>query len=314
VAEWVKAAEMQLSLHRWLTSELGRRWTRGWIDSAAGTEQEKRNMYEILTLVEEHKLLTADAIWVSPEMCEIVQMAREGFKPEPLEREDFITHTGFLYFADPLYMQDRHGMTVSVGAISWCPAVMRSEREDKPDMEGMAITLYSSARAEGDQFTELHRRIMREWGAPELCYLHLTTTELGAVFDDGDNKDIDGRYTAADEWWKTIQVTLRMMQQRISYRTDERAPRATRRRWQREAGVEPSEVLVITLRRPTVKHDQEHEGEPVNWTHRWIVDGHWRNQWYDSIKRHRQIWISPFVKGPDDKDLVIKKRFFKWDR
>ena len=166
MAEWVKAAEMQLSLHRWLTSELGRRWTNGWIDAAAGSELEKRDMYRVLTHVEEQKLLTADAIWVSPEICEIVQMAREGFKPEPLEREDFITPTGFLYFADPLYMQDRHGMTVSVGAISWCPAIMRSEREDKPDMEGMAITIYSSARAEGDQFNETHRRIMREWGAP----------------------------------------------------------------------------------------------------------------------------------------------------
>ena len=61
----------------------------------------------------------------------------------------------------------------------------------------------------------MHRRVMQEWDAPELCYLHLTVTELGAVFDEGENEDLDGRYTAADEWWKTVQVCLRLMQQRV---------------------------------------------------------------------------------------------------
>ena len=56
------------------------------------------------------------------------------------------------------------------------------------------------------------------------------------------------------------------------------------------------------------------EGEPVNWTHRWLVDGFWRSQWFPSLGRHRQIWISPYVKGPEDLPLVIKKRYYKWDR
>ena len=151
MAEWVKAAEMQLSLHRWLTSEIGRQWTRGWINSAAGTEEREaahvRGADGRGGAEAAHRRRDLGA----PEMCEIVQQAREGFRPEPLEREDFITPTGFLYFAEPLYMNDRHGMTVSVGAISWCPAIMQSQREDEADKEGMAITLYSSALAEGDQ-------------------------------------------------------------------------------------------------------------------------------------------------------------------
>ena len=222
MAEWVKAAEVQLELCRFLGSPNGRRWTRGWISASTDNEPDKRRMYEPLAILEQQKLLTADAIWVSPEMCEIVQMAREGFQPEALEREDFITPTGFLYFAEPIYMQDRHGMVVSVGAISWCPAQMVSERDPSDSVEGMSITLYSSARAEKDDFAQQHRAYMREFGSPELLYLHMTVAELGKAFDEGENEDIDGRYTGADEWWKTVQVSLRMMQQRVSYRSDER--------------------------------------------------------------------------------------------
>jgi hypothetical protein len=62
-------------------------------------------------------------------------------------------------------------------------------------------------------------------------------------------------------------------------------------------------VLVITLRRERSKDDAE--PKEVNWTRRWITSGHWRNQWYPSLGVHRQIWINEYVKGPDDKPLVL---------
>lgn len=33
--------------------------------------------------------------------------------------------------------------------------------------------------------------------------------------------------------------------------------------------------------------------------HRWIVRGHWRNQFYPSRQANRPIWIDPHIKGPD---------------
>lgn len=35
-------------------------------------------------------------------------------------------------------------------------------------------------------------------------------------------------------------------------------------------------------------------------THRWIVRGHYRAQWYPSSGAHRVIWIAPYLKGPED--------------
>ena len=347
MAEWVKAAEVQLTLHRWMTSQGGERWLRHWISAeakAAATathtsDETKAHMYRLLGQVEPYKLLSADAIWVSPEICDVVEAARRGFKPESMEREDFIVHTGFLYFAKPLYTRDRNGNTCSVGAISWCPIKIEGDADPEPetvdfvegkttgrissyreeaastkpdDRWGMSIALYSSAYADEDDFAVEHRDAMRNMGACELVPLHFTVIEFGDTLDEGQLYDLDGRYTGADEWWQLVQSCLRMMQQRIAVRVEGSLDRASRRRWERE-GKPPPEVLIIRLRRPA---SPKHDGEPstVNWTHQWIVDGFWRDQWYPSLQMHRQIYISPYVKGPADKPLVVKKRFYKWDR
>jgi hypothetical protein len=307
MANWTKAAELQLELHRWQQSQAGAHWMRAWAQRVCSGEPEKEHLYQLLLHAEQHKLLTAEAIWVSPEMCEIVQIAREGFEPEPLLAPDFLTMTGFCYFDSPLYMQDRNGMTVSIGAMSWCPYMVEGE----DGLSGMAVGIYSSARAEHDDFSAMHQLAVREHGVPELVPLHFTIVELGTALGEGELLDVDGKYTGADEWWKTVQTALRLMQQRISDRDEERLPRPDRRRMSR-GGLPIEEVLVIRLRRPTHKQ-HEGESEPQEWSHRWMVDGHWRWQPYgDGIRR--QIWISPYVKGPDGMPLVVKRRYYRWDR
>lgn len=92
--------------------------------------------------------------------------------------------------------------------------------------------------------------------------------------------------------------------QSLSERKQLAPPRFTKRRMQR-AKIEPGGITVVTLR----KRKQHHEGEsnPVDWQNRWMVSGHWRNQWFPSLQSHRQIWINQYVKGPEDKPLVIKE-------
>lgn len=64
-------------------------------------------------------------------------------------------------------------------------------------------------------------------------------------------------------------------------------------------------ITVITLRRPKAPAEEGAEPRETNWTHRWLVRGFWRNQWFPSISVHRRIWINPFVKGPGDLPLRI---------
>jgi len=339
MADWAKAAEVQLELHRWLLSPHGTRWMRGWIGAETRSEPAKGRMYQLLAAAEPQKLLTADSIWVAEEMSEVIMHAREGFQPEPIEREDFLVHTDFCFFQKPLLMLDRNGKNVSIGAISWCPVHFTDKTMEEiyaegssaldldesghgtaivnhvPDEDkwGMCIAIFSSAFAEGDSYAETHREAMRQMQACELIPLHFTTVVFGDPFGEGDLYDEDGRYTAADHWWKTIQTTLRLMQQRVFERVDTPTPRPTRRRWQRANKTAPKEILVVRLRRTSPRH-----GEPVEsgrtLTHRHIRDGHWRNQWYPSFNRHRQIWIAPTVVGDESLPLIVKRRFYRWDR
>lgn len=94
-------------------------------------------------------------------------------------------------------------------------------------------------------------------------------------------------------------------------------PRAARRRAERQLANPPphyGDIRVVTLRRSTTRASAVPEGlteeEGREWSHRWMVSGHWRNQWYKREQVHRPIWIEPYVKGPEDKPLVIKDTLY----
>jgi hypothetical protein len=66
----------------------------------------------------------------------------------------------------------------------------------------------------------------------------------------------------------------------------------------------PSDVKVIQLRRlESSPQARTGDAEPVDWSCRWIVNGHWRNQPYKGDRK--LIYIMPFVKGPEDKPLRV---------
>lgn len=95
------------------------------------------------------------------------------------------------------------------------------------------------------------------------------------------------------------------MQQRILTSSRESPERHTRKRLVREGHpVEGRIIHVVELRR------REHVGDkqsvqPVEreWSCQWVVRGHWRQQWYAKAQRNQPIWITPYVKGPEDKPL-----------
>jgi hypothetical protein len=129
---------------------------------------------------------------------------------------------------------------------------------------------------------------------------------------DGNEVDETGKPTGAEWWWRIVQACLRLMQQRIAHRANERPGRPARREALRHGFID-HDVIVIRLRKERGEHQES--GGAANYSHRFIVDGHWRNQWYPSGQVHRQIWISPYVKGPDELPLVIApNRAYTWTR
>ncbi|MDH6284062.1 hypothetical protein [Prescottella agglutinans] len=43
-------------------------------------------------------------------------------------------------------------------------------------------------------------------------------------------------------------------------------------------------------------------------SHRWVVRGHWRRQWYPSLQRHVPIWITDYIAGPDEAPIVLRDK------
>jgi hypothetical protein len=53
----------------------------------------------------------------------------------------------------------------------------------------------------------------------------------------------------------------------------------------------------VSLRRAVSANSQTPSGRRVGSDHSWIVNGHWRRQFYPSLGKHKPKFINPFVKG-----------------
>ena len=108
------------------------------------------------------------------------------------------------------------------------------------------------------------------------------------------------------QWVLTINTWL---QQKILGVSQFRADRGYRRRVEtkRDISLLPHDTIqCIQMRRQElVGYDPAsgQGGTDVDWQFQWIVSGHWRNQYLPSSGGHRLTWISPYLKGPDDKPL-----------
>lgn len=98
------------------------------------------------------------------------------------------------------------------------------------------------------------------------------------------------------------------LQQRIIQITQVEAPCKLRRRAKRLNL--PASISVISLRKREYVREGQSSHSDVDWQYRWVVSGHWRNQFYPSLQCHKPIWIDPFMKGPDDKPLKESSRLF----
>lgn len=339
---WKDAYEKQMGLWEWLRSDLGRRHLRAWARAECQSSPTKYSVFEMLVPYEEDKLLHADPVYISEEMVDLVEFAQEGWQPETFLEEDVLVPHAFIYLARPTYLHDRHGNTVNVRAISYCPIISEgtavaedgvaverrvieagdretidTERDDidwTKHTRGLAVSLYSDLSDLQDDGAVQTKEKLTELldVVPDLVHLHMTPIWFG-MEPDGESWDVDhpDERTAYEEWWTLMQVLLKMMTQNVAARQSMAPDRHSRRRGIRR-GFDPREVLVVKLRRP--RHEPTGSERDVNWTHRWLVGGHWRNQWMPSLDRHRQTWISPYVKGPDDAPLIVKRKAYEWTR
>lgn len=96
----------------------------------------------------------------------------------------------------------------------------------------------------------------------------------------------------------------------LHFRADARRPyRRMMQRTQAPKGMVQSVGFTILRHPKAVGYEGPDESQEVNWQHRWLVGGHYRNQWYPSAESHQVIWIAPYLKGPEG--APMKERVYK---
>lgn len=228
-----------------------------------------------------HKQLpSAPLFWVSPEMATLCVHAAKSMPNQPLRDTDLPSPTGFCYFGAPV---------AGISAVFWGVRdggvwVQPLEAANRP----MQAAFW-------------------KWGVSPNEFLEPGSVSHLGVEESREVSAEEGRHR-----FHSILTFWTLCQQRLAAPKSERAPRAARKFAERRH-FDVSLIRVVRLRRQKAHTDEVLE-TGVDWTHRWMVNGHWRNQWLPSVKAHRLQWIAPYVKGPEDKPLVVKETVNAWVR
>jgi hypothetical protein len=236
-------------------------------------------------------LTVATPYYWAPEICELIETTGASLPGYSLRPEDLPTPAGFCWFPRPMLLPVPEG---------------------RPDLEAISrMPSFMWARlASGEGIWYCMTQSTTDWpqGQPATSGLW----DFGQSLDDVVNgmppctQGADGippeMVTArVVKQLRVMATSFVFMNQRILATVEECPDRPTRKRAAALLETVPT-IQVVKLRRvsPGSPSESEHD---VEWSCRWVVSGHWREQYYPSTKEHRPKFILPYVKGPDDKPL-----------
>lgn len=311
---WEDALFEQQRQLEFLKSEGGKRYMAGFEQSMR--DRSESNSFDTLPLgiiyqTTYQTCMQADPIYVSSDVLDMIDYARESFEPEPVLPTDPFTACGFALFPRTLSLIDIQGKKTPIRAIGWLP--LRARAEDGMEKGGLWLTYWShkddDANAEVNDYhtTPLDWSSLGPYASLTVVHAYFLTFNDRMWEDATETVYMD----AGVRQWTLVQTMWRIGSQVI--RRPQRAPRQARRDAKRH-GIDREDITIVTLRRADEFIYGEGDGEPRDWKYRWIVRGHWRNQWYPSLQSHRQVWINSYVKGPDGKPLKMTQRVFEFVR
>jgi hypothetical protein len=280
---------------------------------------------QILCEQEYRRLRDAELYFVTAEMTRLAVAAGESLPDFHLEPQDVPAPAGFVVFAEPIgsYVNTEAGTPVRVPivTVSWGPCeLVRFPRGgvwftfySPTDWAGMERLAAQQARR---PISSKERQRFRQMRGP-LTWDNETAQGYGpggkANYKPGDSHI--GDVASVAPWSQTLRAAwLLMAQPNIAQTEDLHRARASTRRDQRD-GLNTGPVRLLRIRKATKAHGApDDDGAAREYTCRWMVKGHWRQQWYPSRQVHRPIWINPHIKGPDGKPLKTGETVYLLDQ
>lgn len=317
-----QAVEYQMHLLNVLESEWGenalRYWwsSEGWMNktSLKKMEEKGKDTIEIVAKLCGYILESGTPFHWTPNCVELVKAAAKKLPDNfTLGAEDLIVKTGFFHFPQPYANIQLNEKTL--------PNKVHSESDTAfgwhyfVDEElGPHINVVGWANMKlGDESGGI-------MDVPEpipirMYSMRLDEVTVRSMADDYANENNNGGAVPARIERNLFEIAAMLFAgQELVNVWPQRAPRAARRRAQAANEPPPKDVRVISLRR---QHSEAHDASKTSmaeWSCRWAVRGHWRNQFYPSKGTNRTIWIDPYVKGPDNKPFRATTSIFSVHR
>ena len=248
------------------------------------------------------RLAAAAVYWVAPDMIDIVEAAAATMPDQPVLATDLPAPMGFAWL--PFTAGDRGGNS-SLRALAWDLEVAGADR--------LRISVFTDR-------ADWLRQTRQPDPGPNVGFALFPSRwhdwTLGRAWEaayalDGQRPETGPVHLRPAWVWlrRFCQALWTLMAEPYVEVTAGHAERPVVRRAQR-AGTTAEGLRVVTLRRPRHPSPGDDTSRQVEWSHRWVVSGHWRRQWDPSIAEHRLRYILPYLKGPDDKPVVVKDTVF----
>jgi hypothetical protein len=229
----------------------------------------------------------AEPFYVAPDICALLGGAAATFPSATLAPQDVPVQTGWLYYSNPL------DLTIT-------PELRQQVRDVDSGRELAYVRLRGLAWAATDEHGVLLMYFADVNVGPAVpALIWYTNIPWGGTWDRGYTE----RLSLFTDILRHFYTFLAFVRQRLLVTA--RRPllqRQERRRLTRDLGHEPF-VRVVDLRARDYRRPEEAEGQPVEWSCRWLVRGHWHR--YHTREGLQSRWLLPYVKGPEDKPLRV---------
>jgi hypothetical protein len=278
-----------------------------------------------------HHIKQAEAFRVSADMMTLLDAAAAQLNDlDRLDVGKFPTTYGFARLDRPLAVRDIHGREMLTHALCWGPLTVR-DTDTSAVTTGITLSMWNDTVTEPDSYAreiaewDLPRELRESAGRWSLVGVDIfsddmragpsryTVANLPANIRDSVPKHLAQDGVTATNTLRWIIALLEMLNQTVVEIAPER-PNVHARRRAKERKQSRGDVTVIQLRRPKRvrdDRDQSHGDGHVEWESRWVVRGHWRRQRVGEGRREiRRTWVSPHIKGPEDKPLVVRDKLY----
>lgn len=328
-----RALDVQLDLLRYYTrDEMGQRYADAVVSATLANEETGEDaLISGIGIMLHERILIGETYAVRDEIVDTLEYGAETIPDFTIEAHDLPSPSGFVWLERPVVFLDRRGRNLVIRAFGWHVTDMTHAASDEAEAvreiakfspslagkataalgnqrEAMCVVGWTDPRDPRDHMHEEYVNIDRRLKAPQgLSSLVMGIWEIGV--------DPIWADKSSARFGAFVATFLRFINEPwVDYR--QMLPsRHARKRCVRTKHAEPS-IHVVQLRRALSRahHAPPGDGPGQEWTHRWLVRGHWRNQWYPSTQTHRPKFIPSYVKGPEDKPLVVHDKIFSVER